>query len=76
LVLDAQLLDDLLLLPVDEAGQDGEEEAPGLEDESMLIAILKVKWRASPRGIEVSIDRIKHQPSVCRRRDTAESGVG
>ena len=33
LVLGAQVVDDLLLLPVDHAGEDGEEEIPGLEDE-------------------------------------------
>jgi len=33
LVLGAQVLDGLLLLPVDQAGEDGEEEVPGLQDE-------------------------------------------
>jgi hypothetical protein len=33
LVLGAELLDDFLLLAVDPAGQDGEEELPGLENE-------------------------------------------
>jgi hypothetical protein len=32
LVLGAEVVDDLLLLPVDQAGQDGPEKVPGLED--------------------------------------------
>ena len=33
LVLGAEILDDLLLLPVDQAGRDGEEKLPWLENE-------------------------------------------
>ncbi|MFH1742933.1 MAG: hypothetical protein ABIH23_28345, partial [bacterium] len=32
-VLGAKVLNEILLLPVDEAGQDGEEKVPGLKDE-------------------------------------------
>jgi hypothetical protein len=34
LVLGTEILDDRLLLPADQAGQNGEEEVPGLEDEA------------------------------------------
>jgi hypothetical protein len=56
LVLGAQLLDDLLLLSVDQAGKDAPEEVPGLEDEIHGWSdAQRAKGGASGTGIETSI---------------------
>jgi len=71
LVLGAEVLDDLLLLPVDQAGQDREEEVPGLEDESHGWFRLRPKERESESGTGRSSRGVAHAraaPTVSPRR--------
>jgi hypothetical protein len=75
LVLGAQVLDDVLLLSVDQAGEDGEEKLPWLEKEGHNWSDAVRSKEASIGDTSRAVDRLKPEP-IPTPRPIPRSRVG